>query len=614
MEQTIKKKPVKRFHQFFKWMKGNFWLFSIAVILLIALQYFRTLVPLFMQYVMVLVTRFNGGTVESSTLPLFMQQMTYADTLKTQLILVGVVYLLFALFRVLIMIVRRIVNGIFMERVAYRMRNTLYKQIQDLSFTYHTHAETGDLIQRCTTDVDQYRMFIGEQLIEVFRLLFLVGFTIFQMLKMNVAMTLISVSITPVIFLITFIYFMKVKNIFKRVEEAEGKMTTTLQESVTGIRVVKAFAKEKHEIERFETDSKKYLKEDFRLLKVMSIFWGGTDFIVFIQYALALTFGLIFTTRGDISVPEFTTYLVYVGMVVWPMRQLGRVIGDFGKTIVALDRLDAIMLPETEHLGDTDNKPEIVGAVEFKNVGFQFEDDNKPLLKSISFKVEKGESVAIVGRTGSGKSTLINLMVRLLENQQGSILFDGTDIKNINKKHLRQHVGIIMQEPFLYSRSVYDNIRIMDISAEQDKVFTAASIASLHNDIVDFELGYDTIVGERGVTLSGGQKQRVAIARMLLDSKPVLIFDDSLSAVDTETDIQIRNALNEYWKETTVFIITHRITTAMEADKIIVLDKGEVAEMGTHAELLKQDGIYSDLWDIQTNIQYDYDKLNKEVK
>jgi len=297
MEQTIKKKPVKRFHQFFKWMKGNFWLFSIAVILLIALQYFRTLVPLFMQYVMVLVTRFNGGTVESSTLPLFMQQMTYADTLKTQLILVGVVYLLFALFRVLIMIVRRIVNGIFMERVAYRMRNTLYKQIQDLSFTYHTHAETGDLIQRCTTDVDQYRMFIGEQLIEVFRLLFLVGFTIFQMLKMNVAMTLISVSITPVIFLITFIYFMKVKNIFKRVEEAEGKMTTTLQESVTGIRVVKAFAKEKHEIERFETDSKKYLKEDFRLLKVMSIFWGGTDFIVFIQYALALTFGLIFTTR-----------------------------------------------------------------------------------------------------------------------------------------------------------------------------------------------------------------------------------------------------------------------------------------------------------------------------
>ena len=614
MEKTAKKKSVNRFHQFFKWMNKNVWLFAIAVTLLIALQYFRTLVPLFMQYVMILVKTHQGEIVEASTLPMFMQRMTYADTLKTQLILVAVVYLLFALFRVSIMIVRRIVNGTFMERVAYNMRNKIYRQIQDLSFTYHTHAETGDLIQRCTTDVDQYRMFVGEQLIEVFRLLFLVSFTIYQMVRMNVTMTLISVSITPVIFVITFIYFMKVKSIFQKVEEAEGKMTTTLQESITGIRVVKAFAKEKYEIERFEKDSTKYLNEDYRLLKVMAIFWGGTDFIIFIQYALALTFGLIFTSNGTLSAPEFATYLVYVGMVVWPMRQLGRIIGDFGKTVVALDRLDAIMLPETEHVDDTDNTPEIVGEVEFKNVGFQFEDDNKPLLKNISFTVKKGESVAIVGRTGSGKSTLINLMVRLLENQKGSIMFDGTDIKDINKKHLRQNVGIIMQEPFLYSRSVYDNIRIMDKNAEQDKVFNAASIASLHNDIVDFELGYDTIVGERGVTLSGGQKQRVAIARMLLDSKPVLIFDDSLSAVDTETDIQIRNALNEYWKETTVFIITHRITTAMEADKIIVLDKGEVAEMGTHEELLKQEGIYSDLWDIQTNIQYDYNKLNKEVK
>jgi ATP-binding cassette subfamily B protein len=612
MKKTIKKKSVNRFHQFFKWMKGNAWLFFIAVVLLIALQFFRTLVPLFMQYVMVLVEEYNNGTSEVSTLPLFMQQMTYADTLQRQLVLVAVVFLLFALFRVMFMIVRRIVNGIFMERVAYKMRNTLYKKIQDLSFSYHTHAETGDLIQRCTTDVDQYRMFVGEQLIEVFRLIFLVGFTIYQMLRMNVAMTLVSVAITPVIFIITFVYFMKVKSIFKKVEEAEGKMTTTLQESVTGIRVVKAFAKEKHEIERFEIDSTNFLNEDYRLLKVMSIFWSSTDFIIFLQYALALSFGLLFTSRGDISAPQFATYLVYVGMVVWPMRQLGRVIGDFGKTIVSLDRLDEIMLPETEHVNDTDNKPEIIGKVEFKNVGFQFEDDNKQLLKDISFTVEKGETVAIVGRTGSGKSTLINLMVRLLENQKGSIMFDGTDIKDINKKHLRQHVGIIMQEPFLFSRSVYENIKIMDKNAEQDKVYNAASIASVHSDIVNFERGYETIVGERGVTLSGGQKQRVAIARMLLDSKPVLIFDDSLSAVDTETDIQIRNALNEYWKKTTVFIITHRITTAMEADKIIVLDKGEVAEMGTHDELLKRDGIYNDLWDIQTNIQYDYNKLDKE--
>lgn len=614
MEQTVNKKKVNRFWQFFKWMRHDVHWFLLSALLLGILSYFRTLVPLFMQFSMVLVYEFQGEDVDPSTLPQVMQDLTVAETLGVQLALVGVVFLGFAFIRVLIMIARRIVNGIFMENVAHKMRNTLYRQIQDLSFTYHTHAETGDLIQRCTTDVDTYRMFVGEQIIEVFRLVFLITLSVYQMSKMNWNMTLISVAITPIIFFITLIYFKNVKKIFTKVEEAEGKMSTTLQESVTGIRVVKAFAREQFEIDQFDVDSKVYLKESYKLLRLMSFFWGGTDFIIFLQYALALSFGLYFTSIGEISVPEFSTYLVYIGMVVWPMRQLGRVIGDFGKTVVSLDRLDAIMLPETEHVGDSDNTPEIEGKVEFRRVGFQFDDDNKPLLKDISFTVEKGESVAIVGRTGSGKSTLINLMVRLLEYQDGQILFDGTDIKDINKKHLRSNVGIIMQEPFLYSRSVYDNIKIMDRSADQDKVYNAASIASVHDDIKDFELGYDTIVGERGVTLSGGQKQRVAIARMLLDSKPVLIFDDSLSAVDTETDIQIRKALNEYWKDTTVFIITHRITTAMEADKIIVLDKGEVAEMGTHDDLLLEGGIYADLWDIQTNIEYDYDKLDKEGK
>jgi ATP-binding cassette subfamily B protein len=205
-------------------------------------------------------------------------------------------------------------------------------------------------------------------------------------------------------------------------------------------------------------------------------------------------------------------------------------------------------------------------------------------------------------------------MVRLLDINEGNIYIDGVPIDNINKHHLRKHIGIIMQEPFLYSRTVFDNIGIMDENASEDKVYKAASIAALHDDIVDFERGYKTIVGERGVTLSGGQKQRVAIARMLLDSKPVLIFDDSLSAVDTETDIQIRRALSEYWNDTTVFIITHRITTAMEADKIIVLDKGRIIEMGTHAELLAAGNLYSELWDIQTNVEYDYKQLESEVR
>lgn len=608
-KDKTKKIKVNRFHQFTKWLKGSKRLYLIAILLLLVLQYSRTLTPLFMQYII------NGILKgEESELPAFLQFFIAKSPTETALLSLALTFVTFTFIRVVIMFGRRVVNAKFAETVAYKMRNALYTKLQDLSFTYHTHAETGDLIQRCTTDVETYRTFVAEQLIEVFRLVFLIGFSIYQMVRVNPKMAVISVAVTPIIFFSAFFYFLKVKTIFKKVEEAEGKMTTTLQESVTGIRVVKAFANEKFEISKFEADSKDYLKEDFKLLRLMSFFWGGTDFLIFCQYALAITFGIIFTVRGEILVGDFTTYLWYIGMVVWPMRQLGRLISDFGKTSVALDRLDEIMLNDGEHDNDSQNKPEIVGAVEFKNVGFQFEDDNNPLLKNLSFKVDKGETVAIVGKTGSGKSTLINLMVRLLENQEGEINFDGNNIKDINKKHLREHIGIIMQEPFLYSRTVYENIKIMDKEASREKVYQAASIASLHGDITDFELGYETIVGERGVTLSGGQKQRVAIARMLLDSKPVLIFDDSLSAVDTETDIQIRRALNEFWSETTVFIITHRITTAMEADKIIVLDKGVVAEMGTHDELLNNKGIYNELWEIQSNVEYDYNKLNKEVK
>ncbi|AIO18954.1 Putative multidrug export ATP-binding/permease protein [Candidatus Izimaplasma bacterium HR1] len=602
-------KSVKRINQFLKWIKGYKLIFLISTILLIALQYFRTLSPLFIAHI--IDAELDGL---KSPLPTFMTSLFTGDTVKERLAIIALVYVSFTLFRVVIMFGRRMINAFFTESVAYHMRNTLYKKLQDLSFSYHTHAETGDLIQRCTTDVETYRVFVGEQLIEIFRLVFLIALTIYQMAKLNGVMTIYSVLITPVIFLTAFIYFKWVKKIFKRVEEAEAKMTTTLQESVTGIRVVKAFAKEKYEIEKFDADSKDYMKEDFHLLKLMAIYWGGTDVITFFQYAITIAAGIVLASTQDLTTGEYIAFLSYIGMIVWPLRQLGRIVQDFGKTTVALDRLDEIMLKESEHDGDSENHPPIKGGVEFRNVGFQFEDDNKPLLKGISFKVEPGESLAIVGKTGSGKSTLINLMIRLLDNQEGSILFDGVDIKDINKKHLRENVGIIMQEPFLYSRTLYDNIGIMDQNASEEKVYKAATIAALHEDILGFEGGYKTIVGERGVTLSGGQKQRVAIARMLLDSKPVLIFDDSLSAVDTETDIQIRRALSDYWKDTTVFIITHRITTAMEADKIIVLDKGDIVEMGTHKELLNQDGLYSELWDIQTNVEYDYKQTVKGVK
>ncbi|MCF7925442.1 MAG: ABC transporter ATP-binding protein/permease [Candidatus Izimaplasma sp.] len=597
---------MKRLKQILKWIYGYKKIYATTVVLLIALQYFRTLTPLFLTHI--IDTIFGD---EPSALPKFITALFGGDTVQEQLLIVALVYVMYTLFRVTIIFLRRFINAKFTENVAYNMRNTLYTHLQDLSFTYHSHAETGDLIQRCTTDVETFRVFIGEQMIEIFRLFFLVSLTIYQMSRVNVTMTLFSVIITPIIFLAAFIYFSYVKIIFRRVEDAEAKMTTTLQESVTGIRVVKAFASEQYEIDQFDKKSQTYLKEDFRLLKLMAFFWGGTDFIIFIQYAITLSVGIYLTTTGALTIGGFVAFLTFIGMIVWPMRQLGRIVGEFGKTTVALDRIDEIMNNPSEHKDDSTNTLDIQGHIEFKDVHFQFDDDNKPLLRGVSFDAKQGESIAIIGRTGSGKSTLINLLVRLLEVSKGEILVDGVPIHQINKKHLRKNVGIIMQEPFLYSRTVYDNIGIMDQKAPKEKVYKAATIAALHDDIGGFERGYETIVGERGVTLSGGQKQRVAIARMLLDDKPVLIFDDSLSAVDTETDIQIRRALNKYWKDTTVFIITHRITSAMEADKIIVLEEGKISEIGNHEELLKSKGLYSHLWDIQTAIEIDLSDLEK---
>ncbi len=320
------------------------------------------------------------------------------------------------------------------------------------------------------------------------------------------------------------------------------------------------------------------------------------------------SFGIVYASRGDITLGEYSAFLLYSGNIIWPMRQLGRLVGDFSKATVSVTRLNEILSTKDEYVQNTiQTTPEISGEVVFNHVSFQFDDSNEHQLKDISFQAKKGETIALIGKTGSGKSTLMNLMVRLLEHQSGQILIDGNDILQIEKHHLRNHVGIILQEPFLFSRSVMDNIKIANQQESFSRVQEVAKIAKIHQDISNFEKGYETLVGERGVTLSGGQKQRVAIARMLLKPKPILIFDDSLSAVDTETDLQIRNALKKEWKESTVFIITHRITTAQEADRIFVLDGGKIVEQGNHQELVAQKGLYHAIWEIQSTIDLQVD-------
>ena len=342
----------------------------------------------------------------------------------------------------------------------------------------------------------------------------------------------------------------------------------------------------------------------------MAIYWGLSDGITVLQYALTVGVAVAFSRKGLVSTGDVVVCLMYIGMLVYPIRGLGRIIGDFGKAVVSANRIQEILDIKDEYeISDGSLTPEIKGQIEFSGASFKFDDDDKNLLENLNFKIEAGETVALVGRTGSGKSTIASILTRMLDYDNGSIKLDGTELKDISKKWVRKNVGVVLQDPFLYARTILDNIKVGDNTLPDEKVYEAAKTASIDKDIKEFSEGYNTFVGEKGVTLSGGQKQRVAIARMLILEKPIIIFDDSLSAVDTKTDLAIRNALKSRDKKATTIIITHRITTAKEADKIIVLENNTVSEIGTHEELAKVPGLYKSLWDIQGALEREFDSI-----
>ena len=600
--QQPKKKMLNIIGTMFKWM-GKYWPLLIAsLIFLYLVSYARTLLPLFGQHIIDVILEFGDG---GTSLPPFLANLLVADTKMKELFLAAGLIIALVIFRAIFIFLRRWSSGYFGETVGYRLRNRLYRKLQNADYYFHTHSETGDLIQRCTSDVEAYKRFISERIIEVFRLILLVGLTIWQMSKLNVDLMWISLVITPVILGTAVFYFRKVEKQFTIIENNEAKMTTHVQENVSGSRVVKAFANERYEVNKFNNLNREFTDSDFKLIRKMSIFWSVTDFICFMQFCIIAVAGIIYASKGYISIGVYTAFLAYAGNIIWPMRQLGRLVGDFSKATVAVYRLQKIIDNPDEYDENEPNlTPEINGGVNFKHVSFKFNDSIEDQIVDVNFNVKKGSTVAILGKTGSGKATLMNLLVRLLDYQKGEILIDGVQIRDIEKHYLRDNVGIILQEPFLFSKTVEENIGIADKDTDNNRIESVAKIAQVHDDIINFELGYKTVVGERGVTLSGGQKQRVAIARMLLKPKPILIFDDSLSAVDTETDIQIRRALNKEWKDSTVFIITHRVTTAKEADMIVVLEDGKIKEKGTHDQLVNRDGLYKNIWEIQSRIDF----------
>lgn len=512
----------------------------------------------------------------------------------------------------LTLIILTALNGIFQyfrgkwsaaasEGIAKNLRDELYNHLQHLPYDYHVKAKTGDLIQRCTSDVEQVRLFLGVQLVEVARAVFIISISFIIMLKIYVNLTLVAIAAIPLIIGHSYYFYILVKKIFKDADEAEARMSTVLQENLTGVRVVKAFARENYEIGKFEEMNRDYRDKVHRVIRNMAWYWSISDLFCLIQIAAVLVAGVYWTVQGEISLGNLVVFVSYESMLIWPVRQLGRILTDLGKMQVAIDRIQEILEEETEFPAEEGLKPEIKGEISFNKVSFAY-GDGQPVLRNVSFRVKRGQTVAVLGPTGSGKSTLVHLLTRLYDCQGGSIEIDGYDIKEIDKKWLRKHVGLVLQEPFLFARTIKENIAFANPAAGENDIYEVARIAAVHEFIEEMEEGYDTPVGERGVSLSGGQKQRIAIARTLIRNCPILIFDDSLSAVDTETDLQIRKALQERSKETTTFIISHRINTLSMADLILVLEDGEIAQMGSHEELIRQEGMYRRIWEIQNSI------------
>lgn len=500
------------------------------------------------------------------------------------------------------------------ENIARRLRNFLFDHIQRLTFSYHNKIPTGDLIERVTSDLDAVRRFFSEQAIGVGRIILLFFINWFAILNINWKLGLASVVVIPPILLISMWFFKNVTAAYEKYQEQEAKLSTTLQENLNGVRVVKAFARQDYEKDKFEKENwEKFLKGKFLLL-MHSLFWPLSDIVLGFQMLGGFLYAAVMVINGELSIGS---YLAYVGLVVWliwPIRNLGRLIVQTSTGLVSYARLVEIISVNREDLETgTIDRQRITGGIEFDNVSFQYSDGETEVLSDISFKVQPGQSIALIGSTGSGKTTLVNLLPRFHDYTGGSIKIDGVELNQIPRRFLRSQIGIVEQEPFLFSRTIKENITYgVGKQVTDEEIEQAARIAAIHDVITTFPDGYKTIVGEKGVTLSGGQKQRTTIARTILKNPRILILDDSTSSVDTETEASIRSALNALMKNRTTFIIAHRIQSVINADLILVLKDGKVVQHGKHDDLLKDvDGIYNRIYQIQTRID---DEYNAEIE
>ena len=582
--------------------------FSLCCIATLATVAFSLLNPQIIRYVI-------DSVIGSAPLaaPVFVtnliESMGGVDFLREKLWICALFIAIAALFAELFNILRNYTGSEMGETIAWQLLNTLYGHIQKLPWNWHVKCQTGDIIQRCTTDVDVIRNFIQQNLSEFFRTIFIFIVAVFMMFSMDIFMSFISLSLVPVILIFSIFYFSRVSRNFERAEVTEGQMQAAAQENYTGVRVVRAFGREAYEVKKFKEKTAAHANTWIDIGKMLGLFWGAGDLLSGLQLTVIIAAGIFRSVQGELTPGTFLAFFAYSNLMIWPIRQLGRILADLSKTLVATERIREVLATEPETDPPDALFPELKGEICFDRVNFAY--GNNTILRDISFTLKPGETLAILGATGSGKSSLVHLLSRLydLGDDNGKITIDGIDIRRINRSHLRKNIALCLQEPFLFSKTIRENIltegqsalcpSVRSVLCPSDILHDSAATAHVHDTIENFTDGYNTLIGERGVTLSGGQKQRVAIARTLSLKAPVMIFDDSLSAVDTETDAKIRAALRRKVKDAAVIIISHRISTLIQADKILVLKNGTVEDIGSHKELIKREGTYRRIFEMQ---------------
>ena len=524
------------------------------------------------------------------------------DLVRERLGLIAAAFIAVSFLIALLNFLRPYMSGKATYTISKSIRDNIYAKISSLSIKDMASITTGDMLQRASSDITQFEIIISTTMMALLGNISYIVISLITLFTINAKLALASISLMPFLLIGTYLFDRSVVKVFDEFEQSEARLTATVQENLSSYKVVRAFFKQKHEIEKFEEASMDFVNIDYKIMEYFAYFWSIAEFLCFLQIALIAIFGVLMHRNGSVSVGEFTAIFAVALNMVWVVLGTGRMLSRFTRVTVAIRRFDEVLEMDSEDLDSGIKDMDIKGAIDFDKVSFAY-DEAHDAIKDLSFKIDAGKTLGVLGLTGSGKSTLVSLIPRLMD-YDGSIKVDGIELNTISKRKIRENTSIILQEPYLFNKTIKENIAYRRPDASDEEIIKAAKIADIHEDIMNFPDGYDTIVGEKGVSLSGGQKQRLAIARTILVHTPIIIFDDALSAVDTQTDINIRTALSQSEETQTKIIISHRISTLMNADKIIVMKRGKKIQEGTHDELIREDGLYKTIYEIQ-NIEVD---------